>query len=289
MVGGTDEDGDWSRTPSPETATAILRRATRLVPALADARSSAIGSGCGRCARRCGWRPRAGSSTATARAAAGVTLSWGCADEVTRLVEHWRELGGASASPGDSQAPPLERPPDVSGPTRSRPVTRGRMRPMARDFKTIGVVGLGTMGAGITEVFARNGYSVVGVEVDDDGVARGRQHLEHSTARAVARGKLSEDDAKALHDRVTLRHLAGGAQGRRPRRRGGGRVRRDQEAHLQAARRHRLRGRDPRDQHLLAVGHRDLVRHLAARAASSACTSSTPRRCRASSRSCGPW
>ena len=75
---------------------------------------------------------------------------------------------------------------------------------MARDFKTIGVVGLGTMGAGITEVFARNGYSVVGVEVDEDGVERGRQHLEHSTARAVARGKLSEDDAKALHDRVSF-------------------------------------------------------------------------------------
>ncbi|MCW2710528.1 MAG: 3-hydroxyacyl-CoA dehydrogenase [Marmoricola sp.] len=73
---------------------------------------------------------------------------------------------------------------------------------MARDFKTIGVVGLGTMGAGITEVFARHGYDVVGVEVDEDAVARGRQHLEHSTSRAVSRGKLSEDDAKQLHDRV---------------------------------------------------------------------------------------
>ena len=75
---------------------------------------------------------------------------------------------------------------------------------MARDFKTIGVVGLGTMGAGITEVFARHGYTVVGVEVDDEAVARGRQHLEHSTSRAVARGKLTEDDAKQLHDRVTF-------------------------------------------------------------------------------------
>ncbi len=74
---------------------------------------------------------------------------------------------------------------------------------MARDFKTIGVVGLGTMGAGITEVFARNGYAVVGVELDDDGVARGQQHLHNSTARAVARGKLSEDDEKALHARVS--------------------------------------------------------------------------------------
>ncbi|WP_027863218.1 3-hydroxyacyl-CoA dehydrogenase family protein [Marmoricola sp. URHB0036] len=75
---------------------------------------------------------------------------------------------------------------------------------MARDFKTIGVVGLGTMGAGITEVFARNGYAVVGVEVDDDGMERGRQHLEHSTARAVSRGKLSEEEAQQLHDRVTF-------------------------------------------------------------------------------------
>src|SRR5213079_1669564 len=92
----------------------------------------------------------------------------------------------------------------TSEPRADRARGHGRMRLMARDFKIIGVVGLGTMGAGITEVFARNGYTVVGVEVDDDAVARGRQHLEHSTARAVSRGKLSEEDAKALHDRVTF-------------------------------------------------------------------------------------
>jgi 3-hydroxybutyryl-CoA dehydrogenase len=73
-----------------------------------------------------------------------------------------------------------------------------------REFATIGVVGLGTMGAGIAEVFARNGFSVVGVEVSDEAVERGRQHLEHSTGRAVTRGKLTEDDQRALLDRVTL-------------------------------------------------------------------------------------
>jgi len=31
----------------------------------------------------------------------------------------------------------------------------------SRDFGTIGVIGLGTMGAGIAEVFARNGYRPV--------------------------------------------------------------------------------------------------------------------------------
>ena len=37
---------------------------------------------------------------------------------------------------------------------------------MARDFSTVGVIGLGTMGAGIVEVFARNGIDVIAVEVD---------------------------------------------------------------------------------------------------------------------------
>jgi 3-hydroxybutyryl-CoA dehydrogenase len=73
-----------------------------------------------------------------------------------------------------------------------------------RDFKTIGVIGLGTMGAGIAEASARNGYSVVGVELNDDTLGRGRQHLDHSTARAVARGKLSEEDRDALLGRITF-------------------------------------------------------------------------------------
>ena len=75
---------------------------------------------------------------------------------------------------------------------------------MARDFRTVGVIGLGTMGAGIAEVFARNGFSVVGVEQNDEGVERGRQHLEHSTGRAVKRGKISEDDQATLLGRITL-------------------------------------------------------------------------------------
>jgi 3-hydroxybutyryl-CoA dehydrogenase len=73
-----------------------------------------------------------------------------------------------------------------------------------RTFKTIGVIGLGTMGAGIAEVFARTGYSVVGVELNEETLARGRSHLDHSTGRAVARGKLSEEDQAALLGRITF-------------------------------------------------------------------------------------
>ncbi|WP_296605040.1 3-hydroxyacyl-CoA dehydrogenase family protein, partial [Nocardioides sp.] len=73
-----------------------------------------------------------------------------------------------------------------------------------RPFTTIGVIGLGTMGAGIAEVFARAGHAVVGVEKDDDSLARGRQYLEHSTARAVKREKMTEGEKTELLDRITF-------------------------------------------------------------------------------------
>ena len=67
-----------------------------------------------------------------------------------------------------------------------------------REFTSVGVIGLGTMGAGIAEVFARNGYSVIGVEVSDAAVQRGREHLEHSTGRAVKREKMTQEAADEL-------------------------------------------------------------------------------------------
>ncbi|NBE80452.1 3-hydroxyacyl-CoA dehydrogenase family protein [Micromonospora rubida] len=73
---------------------------------------------------------------------------------------------------------------------------------MAREFTSVGVVGLGTMGAGIVEVFARNGIDVVAVEISDGALERGRSNLTGSTDRAVARGKLAEADRDALLSRV---------------------------------------------------------------------------------------
>jgi 3-hydroxybutyryl-CoA dehydrogenase len=73
---------------------------------------------------------------------------------------------------------------------------------MAREFSRVGVVGLGTMGAGIAEVFAREGLSVVGVEPSEELLELGRGHLRNSTDRAVKRGKLSEADQQALIARV---------------------------------------------------------------------------------------
>ena len=71
-------------------------------------------------------------------------------------------------------------------------------------MRQVAVVGLGTMGAGIAEVFARGGREVIGVEVDQEALDRGAGHLRKSTDRAVSRGKLSTEDAAALHSRITL-------------------------------------------------------------------------------------
>ncbi|WP_349880614.1 3-hydroxybutyryl-CoA dehydrogenase [Micromonospora sp. HUAS YX12] len=76
---------------------------------------------------------------------------------------------------------------------------------MAREFTRVGVVGLGTMGAGIVEVFARNGLDVTAVEISDAALERGRATLTGSTDRAVAKGKLAEAERDALMARVDFR------------------------------------------------------------------------------------
>jgi len=74
---------------------------------------------------------------------------------------------------------------------------------MAHEFTSVAVVGLGTMGAGIVEVFARSGLKVTAVERDRDALDRGRGHIEQSTERAVGGGKLSADEQRALLDNIT--------------------------------------------------------------------------------------
>jgi 3-hydroxybutyryl-CoA dehydrogenase len=61
-------------------------------------------------------------------------------------------------------------------------------------FDKIGVVGGGTMGAGIAEVCARSGADVVVLEVSDVAAEAGRARVETSLSRAARSGRVSDDE-----------------------------------------------------------------------------------------------
>jgi 3-hydroxybutyryl-CoA dehydrogenase len=71
-------------------------------------------------------------------------------------------------------------------------------------IEAVGVVGLGTMGAGIAEVFARAGLRVVAVEVGDAMLAAGRDRLSRSLARAVDRGRLEQSAMDDIFGRCSF-------------------------------------------------------------------------------------
>jgi 3-hydroxybutyryl-CoA dehydrogenase len=70
-------------------------------------------------------------------------------------------------------------------------------------IRDVGVIGLGTMGAGIAEVFARGGLGVTAVEADAAALERGMSILAGSLGKAVSRGRLTQDESDQILARVT--------------------------------------------------------------------------------------
>ena len=70
------------------------------------------------------------------------------------------------------------------------------------EVEKVGVIGCGIMGSGIVEVCAKAGMQVTFVEVDDAAVEKGRAKIDKSVAKAVERGKMSEEDAAGLHGSI---------------------------------------------------------------------------------------
>ncbi len=70
------------------------------------------------------------------------------------------------------------------------------------ELKTVGVIGAGTMGNGIAQVFAANGFDVTLVDTSEEFLSRGTAAIEKSLARLVKKEKISEDEATAIRARV---------------------------------------------------------------------------------------
>jgi 3-hydroxybutyryl-CoA dehydrogenase len=75
---------------------------------------------------------------------------------------------------------------------------------MTREISKVGVVGLGTMGAGIAQVSITAGNETVGREISDELAGRGRSTIEHYLGRAVDKGRTSREDRDSALARLTL-------------------------------------------------------------------------------------
>jgi 3-hydroxybutyryl-CoA dehydrogenase len=70
------------------------------------------------------------------------------------------------------------------------------------DVKTVAVIGAGTMGNGIAQVFAHNGFGVVMIDIKDEFVARGISAIDKSLGRLVMKEAIDEKTKGAILARI---------------------------------------------------------------------------------------
>ncbi len=66
----------------------------------------------------------------------------------------------------------------------------------------IGVVGCGTMGAGITQICAQSGYQVVVLEANEELLGKGLASIKRSLIKSAEKGKISEQDVATIQGRI---------------------------------------------------------------------------------------
>jgi len=71
------------------------------------------------------------------------------------------------------------------------------------EIKTVGVVGAGTMGNGIAHVFAKGGYNVMLVDIEQTFLDRAINAISKNLEREVAKGKLAAEQREAALKRIT--------------------------------------------------------------------------------------
>jgi 3-hydroxyacyl-CoA dehydrogenase/enoyl-CoA hydratase/3-hydroxybutyryl-CoA epimerase len=70
-------------------------------------------------------------------------------------------------------------------------------------IKKVGVLGAGMMGAGIAYVSAKAGFDVVLKDVSIEAAQKGKGYAEGLEAKALAKGRTTDEKSKALLDRIT--------------------------------------------------------------------------------------
>ncbi len=75
---------------------------------------------------------------------------------------------------------------------------------MAKEIRKVGVVGLGTMGAGIAQISVQSGFETVAREVSLQLAERGRDTIARYLTRGVKKRRLSQHELEAALERLSL-------------------------------------------------------------------------------------
>jgi len=70
------------------------------------------------------------------------------------------------------------------------------------EIKTIGVLGVGSMGTGIVQVSAQAGYNVIAVDLEDRIIQNAIKTMDKFMAKSVEKGRLSAEDKTAALSRI---------------------------------------------------------------------------------------
>ena len=70
-------------------------------------------------------------------------------------------------------------------------------------MKKVGVIGAGTMGAGIIQVFAQGGYEVVYTDLFEEAIAKGYKLIEKNLGRLVEKEKITAEDRDTILSRIS--------------------------------------------------------------------------------------
>lgn len=72
------------------------------------------------------------------------------------------------------------------------------------DIKKVGIIGSGTMGSGIAQVFALHGYSVIMYDLKESFLEKAIQNITRNLDKGIERGKVSKDQKSHSLDQITF-------------------------------------------------------------------------------------
>lgn len=70
------------------------------------------------------------------------------------------------------------------------------------EIKTVGVVGCGLMGSGITQVCAESGYQVIVSEINDELLNKGLASINNLLSKSIDKGKITQQDKDSILARI---------------------------------------------------------------------------------------